>query len=104
MRFGKSGANKIEASSSRSVSPGSRAKSFNSSFQPIARPEHPPHDGETQQQEQQRHRQAEAHADVGALEKAPAEPADQINDRIEQGDVLPERRQYVDGVEAAPQE
>jgi hypothetical protein len=42
--------------------------------------------------------------DVGHAVEAPAEAADQVDHRVEQGDLLPERRQHVDGIEAAAQE
>src|SRR5712692_8252950 len=70
-------------------------------LQPVAGLEDPPHRGEADGQEQQGHAQADADRDVGGLEEAPAEAADQIDDRIEQRERLPDRRQDLDRVEGA---
>src|SRR5262249_57042821 len=48
-------------------------------LQLVPRPEHPPHDGEADREEHQRHRQADRDADVGDSEEAPAEAADQVD-------------------------
>src|SRR5262245_22010638 len=45
--------------------------------------ENPPHRRETDDEEQQRHGEAQRHAHVGGLEEAPAEAADQIDHRVE---------------------
>src|SRR6266481_2167547 len=74
------------------------------SLEPIARLENPPHHREADGEEYRRHAQADAHADVGDAVKAPAEAADQINHRIDESDRLPNRRQHLDGVEAAAKE
>src|SRR5690242_3078339 len=67
----------------------------------VAGAEHPPHDGEAEREKRQRHCNAHGHAHVGDAEEAPAEAADQVDDRIEQGDGAPERRQHGGGIEAA---
>src|SRR5258708_27409537 len=73
-------------------------------LEPIAGAEQPPHDRQAKHQEQPRHGKADADAHVGDLEEAPAEAADQVDHRIEQGDGLPGRRQHADRIEAAAQE
>ena len=55
-------------------------------LQPIAGLEDPPHHDQADDQERQRHAEAEGHAHVGDLVEAPAEAADQIDHRIEQRD------------------
>src|SRR5437764_11229149 len=51
--------------------------------------EDPPYRGETGAEEDGRHRKAHSDVHVGDLEEAPAEAADQIDDRVRQGDGLP---------------
>ena len=58
-------------------------------LQPVAGPEHPADDGEAEEEEAQGRREADADADVGGAVEAPAEAADQIDDRVEQGDRPP---------------
>jgi hypothetical protein len=71
-------------------------------LQLVPRPENPPHHCKTSSEELRRHSEADGDADVGNAVEAPAEAADQVDDRIEQGDgLLPDRRQDLDGVEAA---
>ncbi len=62
------------------------------------------HGSERNAQKEQRHGQAGHHRHVGAAVEAPAEAADEIHHRVEQGRALPERRQHVDRVEGATQE
>jgi hypothetical protein len=52
-------------------------------LQPIPRPENPPDHGQADEQEEQRHAEADAHIDIGELVEAPAEAADEINDRVD---------------------
>src|SRR5664279_4928214 len=69
----------------------------------VAGPEDPPHHAKAQAQKKQRHADADGVPNVGDLEEAPAETADQIDHRIKQRDFLPERRQYADRIESAAQ-
>src|SRR5262245_30062547 len=73
-------------------------------LQPIAGLENPGHEPETNREKAERHRQADADADVGSLVKAPAKTADQINDRVVQRERAKRRRQHVDRVEGAAEE
>src|SRR3546814_299830 len=75
-----------------------------SGFQPIACAEYPGNKHQAQSQKEQGHAQAHIYVDIGNTVKAPAESADQIDYRVEQGNGLPEGRQHVDGVKAATQE
>src|SRR3546814_6829256 len=70
-------------------------------LQPIAGLEYPPHRQQTGAEDTEDHRQADTDADVRDAVEAPAETADQIHHRIEQGDLLPQRRQHLDGIETA---
>src|SRR5689334_11102273 len=70
-------------------------------FEFVAGFEHPPHGGEACGKKQKRHADADVMADVGDLEEAPAEAADQVNDRVEQCDCLPDRRQHARGIEGS---
>src|SRR5262249_7322947 len=70
-------------------------------LQPVAGLEDPPHQGEADRKKRKRHAEAEDHADVRDLVKAPAEAGDQIDYGIEQRDRAPARRQHVHGIEAA---
>src|SRR5919112_418282 len=70
-------------------------------LEPVACLEDPPHRCQAQDQEEDRHGQAQAHAYVCGPVEAPPETADQVDHRIEEGDRLPERRQHIHGVEAA---
>src|SRR4051812_394583 len=74
-----------------------------SRLEAIARPEDPGHDGEADGQHQGGRREADADMDVGDAVEAPAEAADEVDDRIEQRHHLPQRRQHLDRVEAAAQ-
>src|SRR5215216_6862120 len=73
-------------------------------LEPVACLEDPPHRRQAQDQEEDRHGQAQGHAYVGGSVEAPPEAADQVDHRIEEGDRLPERRQHLHGVEAAAEE
>src|SRR5215211_3269417 len=66
--------------------------------------ENPPCHGEADGQEQERHGEAQGDADVGRLEEAPAEAADEVDDRIGERDFLPEGRQHADRIEGAAKE
>ena len=70
----------------------------------VSRLEDPPHRHQAHGQEADRHGQAQADAHVGDPVETPAEAADQVDHRVEQGDRLPERRQHIDRVEAAAEE
>src|ERR1044071_10476491 len=69
-------------------------------LEPIARLEYPPDRDEAGEQEGERHSQADRNTHIGNLEERPAEPADEIDNRIEQRDGLPSWRQHADGIEA----
>src|SRR5438874_1384459 len=69
-------------------------------LEPIASPEYPPYCYKTGEQEGERHPQTDRDTHIGNLEERPAEATDEIDDRIEQGDGLPGRRQHADGIEA----
>ena len=60
-----------------------------SGLQPVAGPEHPADDREAEEEEAQGRGEADADADVADAVEAPAEAADQIDDRVEQGDRPP---------------
>src|SRR5436309_2581865 len=70
-----------------------------SALQPITCPENPSHYGQADQKKAQRHGEAHFYAHVGRLVEAPAETADKINDRVEQGERAPRRRQHLDRIE-----
>ena len=63
--------------------------------------EDPGHHAEAKQQEKQGHAQAHADADIPLAEEAPAEAADQIDDRVEQADRLPGLGQHRDRIKGA---
>ena len=52
----------------------------------------PGNDHKADGEENERHRDANSDVHIGNLIEAPAEPADQIDDRIEQSDLLPNFR------------
>lgn len=58
----------------------------------VAGLEDPPDDDKAKSEEAERHGEADADVHVGDLKEAPAKAADQIDDRVEQGDGLPQRR------------
>src|SRR2546423_14555210 len=62
-------------------------------LQAIPRLENPRDRSDAERKEKQRHRKADADMHVGRFKEAPAEAADQIDDRVEQRDFLPERRE-----------
>ena len=72
--------------------------------QPIAGAENPPQHRQAYGDEGRGEGEAADDADIAAAIEAPAETADQIDDRIEQADRAPERRQHVDRVERAAEE
>src|SRR6266508_4901894 len=72
-------------------------------LEPVAGLEDPRYGRQADGEEQDGHRQAEAHAHIGGLEEAPAEAADQIDNRIAQGDRLPSMMQHIHRVEGAAQ-
>src|ERR1044072_773699 len=75
-----------------------------SGLQPVAGPEHPPDDGEAQEEEAQGRGEAEPDADIGGRVEAPAEALDQIDDRVEVGDRPPRLAQHRDRIESAAEE
>src|SRR5271169_6666198 len=75
-----------------------------SSLQPVAGLEDPPHDGERAGDKRQDGGHADLDIHVGEPEKAPAEPADQIDDGVEQRDRPPERRQHVGRIKCTAEE
>lgn len=70
---------------------------------PITRFENNRNADQANDHEKERHAHAQRQTDVGRAEEAPSEPADQIDDGVEQGDLLPERRKHGDGIEASTQ-
>jgi len=72
--------------------------------QAIAGLEDPPDDGQAHDEKQDGDRDADADVHVGKLEEAPAEAADQVNERVEQRDRPPERRQQARRIERAAEE
>ncbi len=82
-----------------------RARSLPRSFlQSVARPEKPANDGDADCQEDERRAKTHHDADVRYLSKTPAEAADQVHDRVEQADGLPDGWQHVDGIEGPAKE
>src|SRR5262249_26344337 len=71
-----------------------------SGLDPVAGLEDPADRGEAERQEHERHPEAGPDAHVGDAEEAPAKPADEVNDRISERQLLPERGEHLDGVEA----
>src|SRR3954447_15985753 len=67
----------------------------------IAGLENPADRAEAEREKQKRHRDADAEMHVGGFKEAPAETADQIDDRIEQRDSLPAIREHVNRIEGA---
>src|SRR5579872_4717891 len=67
----------------------------------VARPENPGDDRQADDQEDRHHEQAGAYANVREAVKAPAEAAHQVDDRIKERRLLPERWQHGYAVEAA---
>ena len=61
-------------------------------------------DHHTQQHKDQDHGHTDANLNVGHTVKTPAQAADQVDHRVEQGDLLPERRQHVDRVKGTAEE
>src|SRR3546814_5986091 len=56
--------------------------------------EDPPHGQQAQHEEAEDRRDADRHVHVRHAVEAPAEAADQVHHRVEQGDLLPHRRQH----------
>src|SRR5215203_4791624 len=73
-------------------------------LQPAPRLEDPPHRRQAHGQKEDSHGKAHAYPDVGEPVETPAEAADQVDDRVEEGGLLPERRQHANRVEAAAEE
>uniref|UniRef100_A0A0N4ZJL2 LigA n=1 Tax=Parastrongyloides trichosuri TaxID=131310 RepID=A0A0N4ZJL2_PARTI len=66
--------------------------------------EDPAHHRQTGEEEAQRRRQAQPHADVAYAVEGPAEARDQIDHRVEQGHRAPAVRQHVDRIEGPAEE
>src|ERR1700724_3174609 len=77
---------------------------YPSRLETISRLEDPPDDDEADGEEQRRHGEAHGDTHVGDFEEAPAEAADEINDRVEQAHGLPYGRQHAHRIEAAAEE
>src|SRR3990167_4040087 len=75
-----------------------------SALEPVSGLEYPPHDGDADGEEQERHPQAHGHVDVRDAVQAPSETAYEVDDRIKERDLLPYRRQHVYRIKTAPQE
>src|SRR3546814_7934484 len=73
-------------------------------IQPIARPEHPSDDGQTDQEEAQGRRQTDADADATVAVEGPVEARYQIDTRIEQGDRARPWRRQLEGIEGPAKE
>src|SRR5436305_8804673 len=78
-----------------------RGKLPHSILDAIAGLENPADRTEAEREKQKRHGEADAEMHVGGFKEAPAETADQIDDRIEQRDRLPAVRQHMDRIEGA---
>src|SRR3546814_9278678 len=72
-------------------------------LEPVSRPEHPEDHAEAQRQEEGDRAHADLDPDIALAEEGPAEPADQIDDGIEQRHRPPCRGQHVERVEGAAQ-
>src|SRR3546814_12960759 len=73
-------------------------------LQPIPRPEHPENHAHAQRQEEGDRAHTDFDTHVALAEEGPAEPADQIDDGIEQRHRAPCRRQHVERIEGAAEE
>ncbi len=73
-------------------------------FQAVAGTENRADGDQAQHHKYQGHAQAERGADVGHAVKAPAETADQVHHRVEQRDLLPQRRQDAERIKTAAEE
>src|SRR5262249_9980529 len=82
---------------------GTPAKSV-SILQPIPGLEEPGSDRHAQREKAKRHGNAQSDMHVGDIEKAPAEARDQIDQRVEQRDRAPERRQYARWIKGPAEE
>src|SRR5690348_18167643 len=60
--------------------------------------ENPPHRYHTQGKKTERRRQADVDADIRAAEETTAKAADQVQHRVEQRHLLPQRREHVDRI------
>src|SRR5260370_17040882 len=72
------------------------------SFDPVSRPENPRHDRQRYRHEGDGHDETDADAHVRDTVKAPAEAADQVDDRVEQADRLPKWRHPLHPIKTAP--
>src|SRR5262249_10107094 len=69
----------------------------------VSGPEDDPDGRKARAEEDEDHREPDPYVDDTDAVEAPANPADEVHDRVEQRDLLPERRQHVDRVETAAQ-
>ena len=70
-------------------------------LEPVPGAENPPDDDQAQGKEAQGGSQADSHGHIGTAVETPAEAADQVDDRVEQGHGLPGTGEHVDGIESA---
>src|SRR5271168_381492 len=73
-------------------------------LQAVAGLEYPADHREAGDEEAGRHAEAQVNVYIGPSVKAPAKPADQIHDGIEQAEGAPGRRQHIDRIECAAEE
>src|SRR3546814_7541562 len=73
-------------------------------LQPVSRAEHPEDHAQAQRQEEGDRAHTDLDPDIALAEEGPAEPADQIDDGIEQRHRAPCRRQHVERIEGAAEE
>src|SRR5438270_5907225 len=75
-----------------------------SGLQLVPGSEYPAHDRYAQREKGERGAGAHEDVDVGDSVEAPPESADEIDDRVEEGDLLPDRRQHAHRVERPAEE
>ena len=67
-------------------------------FQPVPGLKHPADEENAGGEKKGNHEEAQGQPDVGCFIKAPAEAADQIDDRVDHRNHLPKRREHSDGI------
>ena len=70
----------------------------------VPRLKHPPYKNQAEGEKAQGHANTYADVHIGNTVETPAKAANQINHRIEQGDLLPQWGQHIDRIERAAQE
>src|SRR5690606_12195501 len=73
-------------------------------FQTIAGTENKRCDTKANNEKEKSHADADAYADISGAKKTPAESADQIDHRVDQGNFLPEVWQHRNGIKTASEE